>query len=193
MKSLEEYLTESLAPVFESTNIGNIPEFTDFKSIRDYFTSISGLTQDKMENRARDMFGFYVELYGGEWNGRHIYVTYYLGLDKPISKNDKDGKHSNLGIWYSEKNAKPKFDIFLMKKSSRLSARGVYPGGSGIDGVQFDLIYPSADFYGNKKAVDDLFGKPMPWMRGSEKAVCETINGIIKEFGIESWQMIRKK
>ena len=190
MKSLQEHLTEALQPIFESTNIGEIPAFRDFEDMKNYFISLAGMTDEQMNKKARDMFGFCVELYGGEWNGRHIYVTYYRGIDDFGNGLPDRG---NLGIWYSDANKKPKFDVFLMRKSIRRSSKGVYPGGSGVDGVQFDLMDANADFYGNKKAVDDLFGKPMPWMRGSEKAVCDTINAIIKEFGIASWQMIRKK
>lgn len=189
MKNLSEYILEALSPVYESTSVGEIPAFSDFDNIKSYFRSISGLSEDDVVKRAHDMFGFCVELYGGEWNGRHIYVTLYRGID------DFDGgrDNCNLGIWFSEANKKPKFDIFLMKKTSRRRGNGMYPGGSGVDGVQFDLTDAGSEFYGNKKAVDELFGKPMPWMRGSEKAVCETINAIIKEFGIANWQLIRKK
>lgn len=190
MKSLQEHLTEALQPVFEASNIGEIPAFTDFSSIENYFISLAGMSVEQMKKKARDMFGFCVELYGGEWNGRHIYVTYYRGIDDFGNGLPDRG---NVGIWYSEANKKPKFDVFLMKKTSRRRGEGMYPGGSGVDGVQFDMTNPEYEFYGNKKAVDDLFGKPMPWMRGSEKAVCDTINAIIKEFGITSWQMIRKK
>lgn len=190
MKSLQEHLNEALQPIFEATNIGRIPEFNDFDSIRDYFLSLSGMSLDQLKKKVRDMFGYCVELYGGEWNGRHIYVTYFRGEDAFGNGLPDRG---NLGIWYSVTNKKPKFDIFLMRKSGRIGDRGVFPGGSGVDGVQFDLTDSSADIYGNKKAVDELFGKPMPWMRGSEKAICDTINGILKEFGIDSWQMIRKK
>ena len=189
MKSLQEHLNEALNPVYESTSVGEISAFTDFSSIESYFLSLAGMSVEQMKKKAHDMFGFCVELYGGEWNGRHIYITYFRGVDD----FNKGADRGNIGIWYSEANKKPKFDIFRMKKSGHWRDNGVYPGGSGVDGVQFDLTDPSADFYGNKKAVDELFGKPMPWMRGSEKAVCETINAIIKEFGIVDWQLIRKK
>lgn len=187
MKSLQKHLNEALNPVFESTNVGEIPAFSDFDNLKSYFRSISGLSEDDVVKRAHDMFGFCVELYG-QWNGRHIYVTLYRSID-----NSSNRDNCNLGIWFSEANKKPKFDIFLMKKTSRRRGDGMYPGGSGIDGVQFDLTDAEYEFYGNKKAVDELFGKPMPWMRGSEKVVCETINAIIKEFGITDWQLIRKK
>ena len=188
MKSLQEHPTDALQPVFESTNIGQIPTFKDFEDIKNYFLSVSGMTDEQVDKRHRNGLCYCVELYGGEWNGRHIYVTYYGGYNYA-------GEHdsSNIGIWYSDANKKPKFDIWLMRKTSNIRHHGAIPGGSGVDGVQFNLTDPSDDFYGNKKAIDDLFGKPMPWMRGSEKVVCDTINAIIQGFNVVSWQMIRKK
>lgn len=188
MKSYKDTINEALSSAHKSTSVGEIPAFSNFNNIKSYFRSISGLSEDVVIKRAHDMFGFCVELYGGEWNGRHIYVTLYRGID-----DFNGGGRDNLGIWFSKANRKPEFDIFLMRKVGHRRGIGMYPGGSGIDGVQFDLTDAMSEFYGNKKAVDELFGKPMPWMRGTEKVVCETINAIIKEFGIADWQLIRKK
>ena len=176
MKSLvdfinEERVEESKGSITFSDNIN------DYGDLYAKFAEIVSLSAREFEQIREDEICD-IQLYGGKYNGRHIYMTLYCW----------DTKEARLKIGYSKNNKKPAFNIFKMKKVSRMSLEHV---SDGIEGVVFDLGNPNK-IWGDKQYIDDLFGKPMPWRRGDEYAICETISAILMELGSDrEWTLIK--
>lgn len=162
----------------------SLPEFTDFKSISNFFETSFPLSKSEVEKRKSYIFGYEVVLYK-EWNGRNVYITYFVC-------DTFDDFRSNFSIWYSEKNDQPKFNIWLMRRRENIEG-SPDQGKNGSDGFRVDLTDPSIRLYGDKEGLDEVFGKPMRWIECSETGICDTINHIIDELGKCNWQLIRKK